>query len=186
MPRPKHIGDTSDSHDLERRGEEALESRPNFDHVTVRWTTARGRKPSLTPELLEKIALAVAAGNTIPVAAAANGAATLWRGWATRAKEHQALGYEGGFEEGCSPYVLFAEVMTIAKASWEVDMVTKIGAGHPQWKAFMDLLARRIPKYWQEQKAQTVTVKTEREEAASLSTAELERLVAQNETPPQD
>jgi hypothetical protein len=174
MPRKRYIGDPEDSGSLEKRGAAIEAYKPNTDHVTKRWTTARGPKPSLTPELLDKIALLVGGGNTIPVAAAACGCANLWRGWSVRAKEHLAIGYEGGFEEGQSPYVAFAEVMTVAKASWEADMVLGISSGHPQWKAFMDLLSRRLPKYWQEQKSQTVTVKTPQDVAQGKSTAQLE------------
>ena len=168
--------------DLEKRSDDIVSTKPNTDHVVRSWRSARGLKTILDEAIVDEICLLIAAGATIPVAAAARGYGNAWRHWNTRAREAAEAGLTPGFGEGESPYLAWAVAVREAKASFVANCLLQISAGHPQWKAMTWLLERRYPEFYQEQKKTQVTVKTEREEAAALSTDELRRLVLDTDT----
>jgi hypothetical protein len=176
MPRPPYIGDPPS--ELEKRSDEIVVNKPNTDHVVRTWKP-RGRPTTLTQETIDSICDLIAGGCTIPIAASACGFATQWANWGRKAKEHLAAGYEPGFEPGQSPYLVWLDCVTQAKASFVANACLQITAGHPQWKSQAWILERRLPDMWQERKSVSVAVKTEREEAASKSTQELEQELAQ-------
>lgn len=98
------------------------------------------RQTKLTPEIQERIVLAVRAGNYLSVAARAAGIheATLYR-WLER----------GRGPAGREPYRAFCEALKEAEAAAEVHAVALIRQQMPQqWTAAMTFLERRFPDRW--------------------------------------
>ena len=99
-----------------------------------------GRPPKLTPEIQERIVLAVRAGNYLSVSARAAGVheSTLYR-WLER----------GRGPAGREPYRSFCEALKEAEAAAEVHAVATIRQQMPsQWTAAMTFLERRFPDRW--------------------------------------
>lgn len=90
---------------------------------------------TLTPETQAAIALAVAAGAPIPIAAASVGVPkSTWRNWLAKGRE------------GIEPYAAFLEAMESAKAAFAAGAVRKItAAGEFDWHPLAWLLERRFP-----------------------------------------
>lgn len=147
---------------------------PSTNHVVRKWyRSPRGKHTPITPQIIEEVALLVAAGATLPVASVACGVGKRWNEWNIVAREHEALGYEPGFETGQSPYVAWLHAMDEAKCAFEVNCVLHISSGHKNWKAYAYLLERRAGGRWREKKEVAVTVRTEQDKAAEMSTEQL-------------
>lgn len=111
-----------------------------------RTNRARPRNPEtgvyvtkLTDDVVEKICLALKGGNTIETAAA-------WGG-VSRSTLHDWM--RAGRNGGTPRERRFVASVELAMAEWEVATVAGVSrAAQDDWRAAMELLARRFPERW--------------------------------------
>jgi hypothetical protein len=97
-----------------------------------------GTNGRLTPELETRIALSVASGLPIPIAAQAHGVPkSTWAEWLAKGRA------------GKQPYARFLDAMNEAKAAWAEATTRNITtASALDWKAGAWLLERRMPQHY--------------------------------------
>lgn len=163
---------------LEEDSSDVSDLQPTTDHVKRTWKKSKCGRPTLvTAQITHQMCLLIAGGTPLPVAALACGVRG-WRDWVRTGREHEALGYEPGYEEGQSPYVDFLWSIDEARAALEASMALRITqAAIKDWRAAAYTLERRFADRWREKKEIAVTVKRPDEIAKEMSSEELEAAV---------
>lgn len=155
----------------------------SMEPIVVPQPVQNQRPMTLSPQITEQMKLKVAAGNTIPVAAAALGIPhAIWSHWGPYAKRDQQAGKVPGWNKGESPYLMWAAAMQQAKAACEESLLLEIRQhAEKDWKAPAWILSRRFPDRWGDKKAVAVTVRPEQaaqQRAMAMSSEELAKELA--------
>lgn len=114
---------------------------------------ARGRRPTLTPELMQRIVDVVKVGNYLKTAAAYCGVGystlLLWQARGRAQQERVANGLD--VEPGEDLYLEFLELLTQGEAQAQVTALAywRTAMRDPSnWRAAMEYLARKAPDQW--------------------------------------